>query len=202
MLSSIHPLGERGRSNRWGLTVTAHVIGSTAGGALVGGGLGAVGWLSAELGVHQRTRAGVLVPLALVATVIDARGWPRWLPRARRQVDERWLNAYRGWVYGAGFGFQLGMGAVTIVTAATVYLVGAAAVVLASPLSGALVGGAYGAARGATILAGRSIRTPARLVEFHRGLIARRRLGVRAAVLGDIAVAVGAMVVLVGWGAS
>jgi hypothetical protein len=200
MLSSIHPLGERGRSNRWGLTVTAHVIGSTAGGALVGVALGAIGAVSDALGAPPRARAAVLVPLALLATVVDARGWPRWLPRTRRQVDERWLNAYRGWVYGAGFGFQLGMGVVTIVTAATVYLLGAAVVVLGSPLAGALVGGAYGAARGATILAGRSIRTPGRLVEFHRTLIARRRLGVGAAVAGDIAVAAGALVVLAGWG--
>jgi hypothetical protein len=33
-------------------------------------------------------------------------GCPSW----QRQVDERWLTTYRGWVYGAGFGFQLGAG--------------------------------------------------------------------------------------------
>jgi hypothetical protein len=103
-------------------------------------------------------------------------------------------------VYGAGFGFQLGMGVVTIVTAATVYLLGVAIVVAGSPLIGALVGAAYGLARGLTILAGRSIHTPARLVAFHRTLVARRRLGVAAAVLGDVAVVAGAMAVVAGRG--
>jgi hypothetical protein len=198
MLSSIHPLGERGRSNRWGRTVTAHVIGSAAGGALVGVLLGSVGALLDATGLPVRGRAAVVLPLALVATWVDARGWPRWLPRPRRQVDERWLNAYRGWVYGAGFGFQLGMGVVTIVTAATIYLLGAAIVAIGSPLAGVLIGGAYGLARGLTILAGRSIRTPERLVAFHRALIARRRWGIVAAVTGDLAVAAGVLVVLGG----
>ena len=35
MLSSIHPLGEAGRGQRWWLTVAAHVAGSVLGGALV-----------------------------------------------------------------------------------------------------------------------------------------------------------------------
>jgi hypothetical protein len=175
------------------------VIGSTAGGAAVGAVLGGVGVLLHVVGVPMRARGAVVIPVALVAAYVDARGWPRWLPRPRRQVDERWLNAYRGWVYGAGFGFQLGMGVVTIVTAATVYLLGAAIVAIGSPLAGALIGGAYGLARGLTILAGRSIRSPGRLVEFHRTLIARRRMGVVAAVVGDLAVAAGALVLLGGW---
>jgi hypothetical protein len=200
MLSSIHPLGERGRSNRWGLTVTAHVIGAAAGGAAAGLALGALGAVVAAAGAPARVAAAVLAPCAVLAAVVDARGWPHWLPRPRRQVDERWLHAYRGWVYGAGFGFQLGAGVVTIVTAATVYVLGVTLVVLGSPIAGVVVGGAYGLARGLTILAGRSIRTPARLVELHRTLVARRRLGVLAAVAGDLAVALGAAVVLSGAG--
>lgn len=35
------------------------------------------------------------------------------LPGPARQVDEDWLARYRGWVYGAGFGTQLGLGVVT-----------------------------------------------------------------------------------------
>jgi hypothetical protein len=202
MLSSIHPLGERGRSNRWGITVTAHVIGAGAGGAAVGVVLGALGAAVAALGVPARLSAALLVSCALVAMLVDARAWPQWLPRTRRQVDERWLHAYRGWVYGAGFGFQLGMGVVTIVTAATVYLLGVAIVVAGSPLLGAFIGAAYGLARGVTILAGRSIHTPTRLVEFHRTLVARRRFGVAAAVVGDVALVAGAVAVLVGWGSA
>ncbi len=197
MLSSIHPLGERGRSNRWGVTVTAHVIGAAAGGALVGLLLGSIGRGLDRLGLEPALRAAMLVPLAVVAATIDARGWPRWMPRTRRQVDERWLHAFRGWVYGAGFGFQLGMGVSTIVTAATVYVLGALTIAVGSPLAGVVIGGAFGLARGLTILAGRSIQNPQRLVEFHRGLVARRHLGVSAAVAADVVLAVGAVAVVV-----
>ena len=37
----------------------------------------------------------------------------------RRQVNEDWMARYRGWAYGAGFGLQLGLGVVTIVTTAS-----------------------------------------------------------------------------------
>jgi len=43
MLASIHPLGERARRSRWGVTVTAYLLGSVAGGAGAGAALGAVG---------------------------------------------------------------------------------------------------------------------------------------------------------------
>ena len=33
-------------------------------------------------------------------------------------VHEQWLTRYRGWVYGVGFGAQLGFGLVTIITSA------------------------------------------------------------------------------------
>ena len=36
MLSSIHPLGERGKGNRFGLTAGAFVVGSVLGGASTG----------------------------------------------------------------------------------------------------------------------------------------------------------------------
>jgi hypothetical protein len=202
MLSSIHPLGERGRSNRWGITVTAHVIGAAAGGALVGFVLGGVGWVLDGVGLAPTLRAAVLVPLAVAAAFIDARGWPRWLPRTRRQVDEGWLHAFRGWVYGLGFGFQLGMGVSTVITAATVYVIGALIVVVGSPLAGVLIGGAFGSARGLIILAGRSIQSPERLVEFHRGLAARRNLGVIAAVAADVVLAGGAVAVVAASGLS
>ena len=43
MLSSISPLGERARGSRWWLTTTAYVVGSLAGGALIGVVAGAIG---------------------------------------------------------------------------------------------------------------------------------------------------------------
>ena len=69
------------------------------------------------------------------------------LPSWRRQVDEQWLTRYRGWVYGLGFGVQLGLGVVTIVTSATTY-----AAVLLAAWSGHLgvglaIGGTFGLLR-------------------------------------------------------
>ena len=45
-------------------------------------------------------------------------------------MNEEWLTSYRGWVYGAGFGAQLGTGVVTIVTSPIVYGVVLLAVVV------------------------------------------------------------------------
>ena len=76
--------------------------------------------------------AAILVAALLLAGLpLDSRVAGLRLPTWRRQVDEAWLGRYRGWVYGAGFGVQLGLGVVTIVTSATVY-----ATVLLCALSG------------------------------------------------------------------
>jgi len=91
---------------------------------------------------------------------------------------------------------QLGMGVTTIVTAATVYVVGAVAFASASVPGGALVGAAFGLARGATVLAGRSIDGPDRLVAFHRRLQERAGWGRAAAVTADTAVLAAVVAVL------
>ena len=84
------------------------------------------------------------------------------VPSWRRQVNEDWLTEYRGWVYGVGFGAQLGLGVVTIVTTASVYLTWAARSLVASPASRArLLGAAFGLARAVPVLAGGRVRTPA-----------------------------------------
>ena len=114
MLTSISPLGERARGNRWSVTVGAYLLGSLLGGAAVGGLLGAVG----QLLLRPLPLVAALVCLA--AAVADLAGL---LPHGRRQVDDTWLTRYRGWVYGFGFGSQLGVGVVTIVTSAATYAV-------------------------------------------------------------------------------
>lgn len=195
MLSSIHPLGERARAHRWGVTVAFHVVGAIAGGALIGAVLGALGEVLAALGPGRAPLRAVLVValvVALGAVLVDATQWPSWLWRPRRQVDENWLVAYRGWVYGAGYGFQLGLGVATIVTAATVYALGVFVVAVASTSTGAVVGAVFGAGRGLSLLAGRSVTSPDRLVAFHRRLHERARWGSVVAVTGDVVLAVAA----------
>jgi hypothetical protein len=74
----------------------------------------------------------------------------RRMPRAVH-VNEGWLHKYRGWAYGAGFGFQLGLGLTTVVESSAVYLTFTAALLSASVVVGALVGSVFGLTRGATI---------------------------------------------------
>ena len=105
MLASIHPLGERARDRSWGVTVGAYLLGSTLAAALLGAALGGIG--DALPLTPGATAAGVLAAgaLALAADLGAFR-----LPTIHRQVDKDWLDRYRGWVVGVGFGFQLGLG--------------------------------------------------------------------------------------------
>ena len=198
MLASIHPLGERARRSRWGLTVTAYLLGSVAGGAGAGAALGAVGSvLFALLPGAGAVRAWSVAVACVLAAAVELRAGGLRLPTVRRQVDEDWLARYRGWVYGAGFGFQLGLGAVTIVTTAGVYLAWALALLSGSVGRGAAVGVAFGAARAAPILAMGRVQRPDQLRRLHRGLqrwagVAARISAATMAVVAAVAVAVSA----------
>jgi hypothetical protein len=166
MLASITPLGERGRGSMWGVTVTAFAVGGTAAGALAGGLSGALG--AAVLGdVAVHARLALLAAAVLAAAVLDARGA---VPGPRRQVDEGWLDAYRGWVYGLGFGAQLGLGLTTVVTSAATYAAMLAALLSASPIAGAAIVGCFGAVRGLTPLLAAGIREPRELIVFHTAM--------------------------------
>jgi hypothetical protein len=183
MLTSITPLGERGRGNRWGVTTTALIVGCL----VAGGGAGA---LAGGLGALALGGVGIEARLALVAAglavglALDL-GWGGTrLPTIRRQVNEDWLRAYRGWVYGLGFGLQLGVGAATIVGASAIYATFLCSFAAASVGAGALIGAVFGTVRGASVLAGRGVRGPAELVELGRRLrrweAPARRLGLLA----------------------
>src|ERR1700683_1402386 len=122
MLTSITPLGERGRNSRWGVTVSAFVIGSSVAGALLGASAGGIGALLDDQSLAFSLRLLVLVGAALVGVALDLGLGGTRLPSVARQVNEDWMRSYRGWVYGVGFGFQLGLGLVTVVSASAVYL--------------------------------------------------------------------------------
>ncbi len=168
MLASITPLGERGRNGHWSLTVAAFVLGSTAAGALAGTLAGWVGAVAIGGSAGVSTRLVVLAAAALAAAAIDALA--RSVPGPRRQVDERWLHEFRGWVYGLGYGAQLGLGVSTVITSAATYLALAAALLVAEPARGALVMGCYGAIRGLSLLAGAAVKTPRALFALHERL--------------------------------
>jgi hypothetical protein len=168
MLGSITPLGERGRNSRWGLTVAAFVAASTLAGALLGGALGAAGGLA---GLEGSDAVPWLLAGALITGVAFDLGLGGLrLPSVSRQVNDLWLYRYRGWVTGVGFGFQLGLGVVTVVTTAFTYVTFFAALLAGSVLAGAAVGATYGAVRAATILGGSAVDSPERLVKMHERL--------------------------------
>ncbi len=166
MLSSIHPLGERGKGNRFFLTASSFVGGAVLGGSATGTIAGVLG-LSLRWLPHPGALAAVGVA-ALVAAWFERSGAR--LPSLPRQVDENWLNEYRGWVYGAGFGFQLGTGVLTYITSAAVYVVLLAAMLVGSPAAAIAIGLTFGITRGLTIVPARFIRTPGSLVRFHQRL--------------------------------
>src|SRR5215211_6146056 len=138
MLTSITPLGERGRGFRWGVTISFLLLGAALGGGAVGALLGLLGdaTIGSATGASAEWRLYSLGALLGAAFVIELGVGGIGIPTIRRQVDERWLNAYRGWVYGFGFGLQLGVGVATIVTASTTYVALVAAFLSGSPAAG------------------------------------------------------------------
>jgi hypothetical protein len=169
MLTSITPLGERGRGSRWGVTVTFLIAGALlagAGSGAIAGALGGVVWS----GSSEPARLAALVVALLAGLAIELGLADLTLPTIRRQVNENWLGAYRGWVYGLGFGLQLGVGVATIVTTSAVYLALLAELLAGSAVGGALIGGAFGLVRGLTVLPAGSVRTPDGLRELARGV--------------------------------
>jgi len=167
MLASITPLGERGRQSRWAVTVGAFLLGATAAGAGAGALLGGAGGVLLGAAAGARIRLGVLAAALLVAVALDLL---RAVPGPRRQVNERWLDEFRGWVYGLGYGAQLGLGVTTVVSSAATYVAMLAAFLAGGAAQGALVLGCFGAVRGLMPLAAAHVRRPDQLLALHARL--------------------------------
>ena len=190
MLGSISPVGEAARGQRWWVTTTAYIAASFAGGALVGGALGALGAAVAQVvALSLGTRLALLAAVALVGAASDARllRW-RW-PTRRRQVNEAWLTEYRGWAYGAGFGLQLGSGFATIIPAAVTYTAFAASLLSMSIAGGVAVGAAFGLVRSLPVLLTARLHTAAQLYTTTRRVEAAEPMAGRLVVAGQVVVA-------------
>lgn len=169
MLTSISPVGESARNQLWTVTVVAYVIASLVGGALMGGLTGVVG----SLLVGQLEVSGRLLLLGLIALaglVVDATVGT---PTVHRQVDERWLTSYRGWVYGGGFGLQLGTGVATIVPSSVVLALWSATLLTASPRAGVMAGAAFGLLRAVPLVLAGRLRT---VLDLRRAMAAMNRV--------------------------
>jgi hypothetical protein len=187
MLGSITPLGERGRGSRWTVTVVAYVVGSVGAGALLGS---ALGWLGGLAPPPPTARLEALAVLIALGVALDARLAGARLPTVRRQVNEDWLARYRGWVYGVSFGFQLGLGVVTVVNLSAAYAWPGAAVLSSTVAGGALIGGTFGLVRALPLVATAHVRAPVQLARMHARLEAWDPRTRRAAVAVEAALAV------------
>lgn len=189
MLSTITPMAERSRGRRWGLTAAWFILGATLGGATLGALAVACASVVGLLDLPARAVLGTAAVLALVTAGMDL-GIGTRMPHHRRQVDELWLDQFRSWVYGIGFGFQIGTGLMTYIMTAAVYLTVMMAALTGSAVTAMALALLFGATRGAAILLGAGLTEPDRLRRFHRRFEA---LGptVRLGVIGvQIAVAV------------
>ena len=191
MLGSISPVGEAARGQRWWLTASAYTVASILAGAATGLLLGAAGSaLDLLVDLSVATRLVVLAAVVLLGALVDAKLAPLPLPTVHRQVDERWLTRYRGWVYGAGFGLQLGTGVVTIVVSAATYTMLVAALLTMTLWGGVAVGAAFGIVRSLPLLLTARLRTPARLHDTTRRVASSEPLAHRLTVAGQLATAV------------
>jgi MFS family permease len=183
MLASLTPVGERSRGFSWRVTATAYAIGATAGGALTGLALGAVGsLLPGGLGWRGPALLGTL----LVALAIDATPLRNQLLRARGQVNEDWMARYRGWVYGFGFGARLGVGFTTLVACAAVYAAFVSELLSGSAAVGALIGVTFGAVKALALLPAGTGRDQPSLHALHRAIARWDSPAARAVVAGEL----------------
>lgn len=196
MLSSLNPVSERGRGNRFWVTVGWYVAGATAGGAALGVGTAVAAAGYARLHLSSTWTWSLALAGAVVAVLSDSALTSRSLPIHPRQVDERWLSRYRRWIYAGGYGVQIGSGFATYIMTATVYLTALLAVLTARPATAFAVALGFGLVRGLGILVTAGVRTPDQLRRLIGAIDARDRLSLQVAC--TVAAAVG---VVAAWNA-
>jgi hypothetical protein len=168
MLSTITPMSERAKGNSYGVTAAWFIVGATVGGAVLGGAMALTA--AGVTALHPSVVALGVTALAvtLVAAGSDAAVGGVRLPIHRRQVNERWLDRYRPWVYGSGFGWQIGTGLATYITTAAVYALVVLGALSGRPEVALALGTAFGFVRGIAVLMTRRIEDPGVLRAFHR----------------------------------
>jgi hypothetical protein len=196
MLSTITPFTERARGHSFRGTAAWFMAGASVGGATLGLLMAVGAAVIARLHLSADGRLWAAGAAALVAAGSDGAvlGWR--VPVHRRQVNERWLDGYRPWVYGAGFGWQIGAGLVTYVTTAGVYLLVVLGALTAAPIAGLLLGIWFGLLRGMAVLLTRRVQSVSDLVVFHRRFEAALPLADRAVRGAELGVVLAAAVAL------
>jgi hypothetical protein len=170
MLSTITPFAERSRGHRYAVTAAWFVAGSVLGGITLGGLAAGLGTAIAATGVSADSAwlAGIVALAAAVTAAVDADVFGKVIPIWRRQVNDQWLARYRSWVYGLGFGWQIGVGIATYVMTAAVFLLVLMGATTISPVDAVALGVLFGLVRGLAVLLTARADTPARLRVLHQ----------------------------------
>ncbi|MEX2251585.1 MAG: hypothetical protein WD895_05885 [Acidimicrobiia bacterium] len=170
MLSTITPVTEQGRGRRYAATVPWYLLGALAGGATLGGVAALVSIPVGAADIPEMTVFAIIGLFGVVSIFSDLGVKGFRLPRHRRQVDRLWLDHYRSWVYGTGFGWQIGVGLATYIVTTAVYLTLLIAILTGSPIRALTIGLVFGTVRGLAIFLGVRASTIERLHALHRGL--------------------------------
>jgi hypothetical protein len=202
MLATITPLAEQGRGHRYRTAAAWFIVGGTAGGATLGLAMAALALAVRAATPSSGAVAAIACGAALLAAASDARLRGFHLPFHSRQVNERWLDRFRPWVYGVGFGWQIGAGLVTYIKTAAVYLTIVLAALTADPVTALGIGLLFGFVRGLAVLLGRGITSPSALAAFHRRFTAAGPVVLAVVVAAELAVAVAGALVLSPWAAA
>ncbi len=188
MLSQITPMAEAGRQQKFARTAGWFIAGAVLGGATLGA-LIATGAFAVS-GLSPTTAIALVAAFSFVAAAIDSHLFGFGPPFVTRQVNEQWLSKYRAWIYGGGFGWQIGAGITTYVMTAAVPLMIVVGALTGNPWAAIAIGTTFGLARGLAVLLGARLHSPAALIAFHRRFDAWGE-PVRQAVIGvQLAVAV------------
>jgi len=153
MISVIMPLGQRHRPSAFWLARGAlYITAAGAGGALVGAVLGLAGALIRPV-VPGLVLFAAITVLAVAYGLHEAGLWRLPHPERAWLVPNEWI-VRRPLLGAAAFGMVLGAGVFTFIPFTSFYLLLAWEALTANPAAGALLGAAYGLARGLPVLTG------------------------------------------------
>jgi hypothetical protein len=119
------------------------------------------------MSLTTRQTATIALGAAIVTAASDVGLGGFRLPIHHRQVNERWLDQFRPWVYGAGFGWQIGTGLSTYIVTAAVYLMMVLSVLTGQVWLAVGMGALFGLVRGLSVCLGRQITSSQSLQRFH-----------------------------------
>jgi hypothetical protein len=168
MLSQLTPVGEASRGYRYRTTAMWFIVGAVVGGATLGAVMAVLAVAVSAVGATATTLLGVAAGLAVLGAAVDSGLLGFAPPFFKRQVNEYWLARYRAWVYGSGFGWQIGAGVTTYIMTAAVFLTIAIGALTAGPWAAFGIGVCFGTVRGLAVLLTARRRTTAELFALHR----------------------------------